>query len=210
VSDIAPPFAGFIELSQIPETTRDALLGKMLSGEHPTFVYSSEAEGKFEPIQITPAQFFKAWRSAQREAAYDENDRVDANGWPLRRMDPFQIRVPDQDFRRSSAVRRRNGVPHWIYLLKADQLPKFDPAVDHNEVRRRTASKEEIRDEIRAVYAEPGKPPNIKELPKAVQPRLHKLGLEASENHISEIGQEPQFDGLRRRPGKTIASEQLK
>lgn len=123
MSDIAPPFFGFIELSQIPETTRDVLLGKMLSGEHRTYVYSSEANGKLEPVHITPAEFFKAWARAQREAGCDEDDCVDANGWSLRRMDPYQIRVPDQDSRRSSAVRRRTGVPHWIYLLKADLAP---------------------------------------------------------------------------------------
>ena len=34
MSDIALPFVGFIELSQIPETTRDDLLRKMLDGKH--------------------------------------------------------------------------------------------------------------------------------------------------------------------------------
>jgi hypothetical protein len=121
VSDSALPFVGFIELSQIPETTRSELLGKMLSGELLTYVYSSEANGKLDPVQITPAEFFKAWGRAQREA---ENDCVDANWWPLKRMEPFQIRVPDQDSRRSLAVRRRMGVPHWIYLLKADLAPR--------------------------------------------------------------------------------------
>jgi hypothetical protein len=123
VSEIAPPFVGFIELSQISETTRDELLGKMLSGEHPAYVYSSEADGRLEPARITPAEFFKAWRRAQQEAGCD--DCLDASGWPLKKMGPFQIRVPDRDIRRDRQrlVRRTIGVPHWIYLLKADLAP---------------------------------------------------------------------------------------
>ena len=120
MSDIAPPFVGFVELSQTPETTRNELLGKMLSGEHPTYVYSSEADGRLDPARITPAEFFKAWRRAQQEAGCD--DCLDASGWPLKKMGPFQIRVPDRDIRRdrNRLVRRTIGVPHWIYLLKAD------------------------------------------------------------------------------------------
>ena len=120
MSDIAPPFVGFVELSQTPETTRNELLGKMLSGEHPTYVYSSEADGRLDPARITPAEFFKAWRRAQQDAGCD--DCLDASGWPLKKMGPFQIRVPDRDIRRdrNRLVRRTIGVPHWIYLLKAD------------------------------------------------------------------------------------------
>jgi hypothetical protein len=120
VSDVAPPFVGFIELSQMSETTRDELLGKMLSGEHPAYVYSSEADGRLEPARITPAEFFKAWRRAQQEAGCD--DCLDASGWPLKKMGPFQIRVPDRDIRRDRGrlMRRTIAVPHWIYVLKAD------------------------------------------------------------------------------------------
>jgi hypothetical protein len=124
VSDIAPPFVGFIELSQMPETARDEMLGKMLSGKHPAYVYSSKADGRLEPVRIKPAEFFKAWRRAQQEAAYEE-DCLDASGWPLKKMDPFQIRVPDRDIRRdrNRLARRTIGVPHWIYLLQADVAP---------------------------------------------------------------------------------------
>jgi hypothetical protein len=120
VSDVAPPFVGFIELSQTSETTRDELLGKMLSGEHPAYVYSSEANGRLDPVHIKPAEFLKAWARAQREAGCD--DCLDASGWPLKKMGPFQIRVPDRDIRRDRPrlMRRTIAVPHWIYVLKAD------------------------------------------------------------------------------------------
>jgi hypothetical protein len=139
VSDVAPPFVGFIELSQMPETTRDEMLGKMLSGEHPAYVYSSEADGRLDPARIMPAEFFKAWRRAQQEAGCD--DCLDASGWPLKKMGPFQIRVPDRDIRRDRQrlVRRTIGVPHWIYLLKADMAPRKGkggrkPVMDQNAV----------------------------------------------------------------------------
>jgi hypothetical protein len=129
-ADSAPPFVGFIELSQLAETTRDELLGKMLSGEHLVYVYSSETDGRLEPVRITPAEFFKAWRRAQQEAGCD--DCQDASGWSLKKMGPFQIRVPDRDIRRDRQrlVRRTIGVPHWIYLLKADLALPRDGADD--------------------------------------------------------------------------------
>jgi hypothetical protein len=91
-------------------------------------------------------------------------------------------------------------IQHWL----------GQPAVNAEEPPRRAASKEEIRMELRAVYAASTKPPNVKEAPKAVQPRLHERGLEAAERYIAEIADEAEFQKLRRKPGKTIASERAK
>lgn len=70
------------------------------------------------------------------------------------------------------------------------------------------ASKEQIRNEIRAAYNKAGnRPPNIKQIPKVVQPRLRNRGLDASENQIAGIAGEKEFKTRRRLPGKTIKSE---
>jgi hypothetical protein len=94
-----------------------------------------------------------------------------------------------------------------VYIAEASAAGKSDIS---ERLQRRPASKEEIRAELRAVYAAAATPPNVKQVPKQVQPRLHERGLEASERHIAEIADEPEFARLRRAPGKTIASERPK
>jgi hypothetical protein len=65
-----------------------------------------------------------------------------------------------------------------------------------------------IRDAIRSVYddADKGGPrPNINELPKAVLPRLEKLGYRPpSGKQIKSIGREKEFVGRRRKIGKRL------
>jgi hypothetical protein len=52
------------------------------------------------------------------------------------------------------------------------------------------------------------KPPNIRELPAAVLPRLEERGYWASGRWIQEVGGAQEFKRRRRQPGKTISSEQ--
>jgi hypothetical protein len=52
------------------------------------------------------------------------------------------------------------------------------------------------------------KPPNIKELPAAVGPMLEEKGYSASGRLIQQVGGAEEFKGRRRRPGKTVRSEQ--
>jgi hypothetical protein len=54
------------------------------------------------------------------------------------------------------------------------------------------------------------KPPNIKELPAAVQPLLQQKGFSTSGRHIMRLGDAEEFERRRRRPGKTVASERRK
>ena len=54
------------------------------------------------------------------------------------------------------------------------------------------------------------KPPNIKELPAAVQPLLQQKGFFASKRRIMQLGEAEEFKSSRRRPGKTVASERRK
>jgi hypothetical protein len=54
------------------------------------------------------------------------------------------------------------------------------------------------------------KPPNIKELPAAVQPFLRQKGFSASGRHIQQLGDAEEFKMRRRLPGKTVKSERPK
>lgn len=66
-----------------------------------------------------------------------------------------------------------------------------------------------IHREITAVYdSAQNAPPNIKQLPKVVRPRLQGKGYDASEAWIMRLGSDPQHVSRRRRPGRTISSEQ--
>ena len=69
---------------------------------------------------------------------------------------------------------------------------------------------EAIRRAYNAAEAARRKPPNIKELPAAVQPFLRQKGFSASGRHIEQLGDVEEFKKLRRPPGKTIKSERPK
>ncbi len=73
------------------------------------------------------------------------------------------------------------------------------------------APRASVEEEIKAAYdiadAAGGKPPNIKELPAAVQPLLEQRGYGASARFIQELGNAPVFKVRRRSPGKTVSSE---
>jgi hypothetical protein len=101
-------------------------------------------------------------------------------------------------------------------FVRRDSLNRFvdeldPPAITRDKEPLRDAPEKEIRVEIRAVYRDAGNdPPNIRDLCKVVKPRLNARGLEASHRQIMEVGQQQEFDGLRRQPGKTKASERPK
>ena len=69
---------------------------------------------------------------------------------------------------------------------------------------------EAIRCAYNAAEAARRKPPNIKELPAAVQPFLRQKGFSASGRHIEQLGDAEEFKIRRRPPGKTVASERQK
>ena len=75
---------------------------------------------------------------------------------------------------------------------------------------KRPAPAKMIRAAIQATYdaAEAGgqKPPNIKELPAAVQQRLEEKGFSASGRAIQKIGAAEEFKNRRLPPGNTISS----
>jgi hypothetical protein len=54
------------------------------------------------------------------------------------------------------------------------------------------------------------KPPNINELPAAVQPILQQQGYYSSGLHIKQLGDREEFKRRRRLPGRTVASERRK
>jgi hypothetical protein len=73
------------------------------------------------------------------------------------------------------------------------------------------ANEDRVRAVIRveyAVCAENGhKPPNVKEIAGPVLIRLRAMGRTASDRLIMRIAGEDEFEALRRKPGKTVASE---
>lgn len=219
MTNTAPPFVGFTDLGRLPEETRAEVLAKMLSGELSAYVYSSNADGKLDPVPIAPAQFSMHWTSAQTEANLDDEDRLDRNSWRMAKMEPFQIRLSDEDRRRdpSRLSRIKMGVPHWVYVAR-DQLAKtlneHKPSEPDEQPAARPASEARIRTEVAAVYAEAAaqetKPPNIKELGKVVQQRLADVGLGAAQIQIQKIGDEAEFKKLRRPPGATVFSQRSK
>jgi hypothetical protein len=75
----------------------------------------------------------------------------------------------------------------------------------------REAPRELVDREIAAVYDEAEaagrKPPNIKELPKAVLARLKSNGFHSSQALISELGRSSKHASRRRQPGITLSSE---
>jgi hypothetical protein len=76
----------------------------------------------------------------------------------------------------------------------------------------RPASEQQVHDAIKAEYehcaAIDAKPPNVKEVREPVQSRLRAKGLDASLKHIQDLAGDKRYAGLRRKPGKTVASEQ--
>jgi hypothetical protein len=92
--------------------------------------------------------------------------------------------------------------------VAATQLP---PNIEVPTQKPKSASKPFIRSVIAAVHKEAKDagedPPNIKELPKLVRPRLQQQGRDAAFQQIAKVGEEEPFASQRRRPGKTLASE---
>lgn len=84
----------------------------------------------------------------------------------------------------------------WLDSLGAPKLTNATPA--------------EIRDAVRAVYADPtncppaGKPPNLNELVPLVQQQLKDRGRKASRRPIQDIGREDEFQAIRRPTGKRL------
>ena len=152
--------------------------------------------------------FLKAWRRAQQEAAYEE-DCLDASGWPLKKMGPFQIRVPDRDIRRdrNRLVRRTIGVPHWIYLLKTDlEAPTQPvahglPSAPTKAIRPRTSPEQE-RGKMAMMEIYGKIPPQTevanKVLDQAVNKHLKQKGLERKGGRAPTGSRPPQITHLPR------------
>jgi hypothetical protein len=109
------------------------------------------------------------------------------------------------------ALARRHGVPPfsgWPDASEGESQPsrspgQLKPAPDWIII-------EAIRCAYDAAEAAGTKPPNIKELPAAVQPLLQRKGFWASGRRIQELGDAEEFKRRRRLPGKTVASERQK
>jgi hypothetical protein len=97
-------------------------------------------------------------------------------------------------------------------FVRRDSLTSFiadlEPAPITAPKQLRNAPPDLIRREIRTVYLDPtNDQPNVAKLPKFVRSRLNPQGFDASDRQIIKIGGESEFAALRRKPGKTKASE---
>src|SRR5262249_45477093 len=96
----------------------------------------------------------------------------------------------------------------WCDASKGESQPsrsqvKLKPAPDPIVI-------EAIRCAYDAAETAGTKPPNIKELPAAVQPLLQQDGFYSSGRRIMQLGGREEFKRRRRPPGKTVASERRK
>jgi len=103
------------------------------------------------------------------------------------------------------ARRHRLPSPSWLKreTQRSRSQEKLKPARDPIVI-------EEIRRAYDAAKNEGRKPPNIKELPAAVQPLLKERKFSATGRQIERLGDHEEFKRRRRPPGKTLASEPQK
>jgi hypothetical protein len=106
---------------------------------------------------------------------------------------------------------RRHGVPPpswWSDDSRGENQPSRSPG------QLKDAPERIVIEAIRCAYdaAEDAgrKPPNIKELPAEAQPFLQQKGFYSSGRQIMRLGVREEFNGCRRLPGKTVASERRK
>jgi hypothetical protein len=105
---------------------------------------------------------------------------------------------------------RRERLPpysEWSDTINAASQPSPSPGLKNASV---ALVREENRSVYKAAKAEGRDGPNINKLADIVQPRLDRKGFYASKNLIKKIGTEDEFKAYRRRPGRTLASEQRK
>jgi hypothetical protein len=109
------------------------------------------------------------------------------------------------------ALARRRWVPPfsgWPDASEGESQPSRSPGQLRRAQDRIVI--EAIRDAYDAAEKAGTKPPNIKELPAAVQPLLQQKGFYCSGRRIMQLGDAEEFTRRRRRPGKTLKSERPK
>jgi len=114
-----------------------------------------------------------------------------------------QMRLKDEEGRFRKFLLLKSAVES----LLGDQKNVPEPATSS-----RNAPDSEIREAIKKAYddaeAKGIKPPNIKELPPLVLPRLLQKGYFTSQRHIQKLAGAAEFKSRRRPPGITVSSEQ--
>jgi hypothetical protein len=134
---------------------------------------------------------------------------VDANPdpWPMSSvMDALHKFLDSWMHQKTTGI--RYGAPAYlkgVYFSRSEFERDFRLRTEDHSEASRPATDAIIRDMIRLVYDEEqnaGRPsPNIKQLPRLVQPRLKSQGHTASQAKIAEIAEEPQFAARRGKSG---------
>ena len=98
----------------------------------------------------------------------------------------------------------------WLHRRRFS-IPTFWGGNVPNHDALRPAPAPKIIDTITEVYdtakSTGAKAPNLVEIVKPVQERLRATGYVASGKQIQNLASAKQFEGRRRKPGKTVASE---
>src|SRR5262245_2475096 len=106
------------------------------------------------------------------------------------------------------ARQHRAHPPSWSDASRGETQPS------RSQVKLKPAPDWIVIEAIKCVYdaaeAAHTKPPNINELPAAVQPILQQQGYYSSGLQIKQLGDREEFKRRRRPPGRTVASERRK
>jgi len=194
---IAPSVLGNLPTADAP---RELLRQGRLRGYDSTFRWVNggrEAEESFALEQIFLERFVAA---------------VHAGRWFVRAVPRGELTasVVDPRLITVEAFKRIKGDQEWelagTMLYGVDVVMGPPPSPEF-----RPASDLQIHDEIKAEYddceATGRKPPNVKQIGKPVQDRLRTKGLYATKTDIQKLAGDKRYTGLRRLPGKTVASE---
>jgi hypothetical protein len=126
---------------------------------------------------------------------------------------PADIELSEEDAKRiwgQSVDQEPIAKPSDFTRESDGERPEFMPEIQNRSLK--SVSGPLVRATIQEVYdvaeAKRERPPNIKELPAAVQLRLKEKGYFASGRLIQKIGDPEEFKRRRRPPGKTMKSEQ--
>lgn len=206
-SDVPDEWARYCEIAprviaNVPDAPREMLRGARLRGAFDTTLRwvsgGPEAEEAHALEEIFLGRFVAAVHA--RRCSVRGFRRGD---FAVTDVDPMLIAV--------EAFKHIKGDQQWE--LAATMWYGVDVDIGPSPSRKLgNASNSQIHAEIRAEYndcvATGRKPPNLKEIGKLVQDRLRAKQLDASTNRIQDLAGDPRYDGLRRKPGKTVASEQ--
>jgi hypothetical protein len=160
------------------------------------------ADGKFT-IRATSGELSPDWRDRLRRLAAIAEVQHEWHWWHKPPWSELKhLLVNEAEFSAwldgaTGAAKRISDAPAaevgaTALALKPAPEPKIDEAVGA---------------EYDIAQQQGSKPPNVKEIVAPVQQRLRAQGLQASGRQIQQVADAEKYKDLRRKPGRTVASE---